>query len=49
MERQSWPSWKVKESSLSYEKRDASTIVFKVKVPARGEASVRYTYQASWK
>lgn len=49
VERQSWPSWKVKESSLSYEKRDASTIVFKVKVPARGEASVRYTYQASWK
>lgn len=49
VERQDWPSWKVKESSMAYEKRDASTIVFKVKVPARGEASVRYTYTASWK
>ena len=49
VERQNWPAWKVKDSSLPYEKRDASTIVFKVKVPARGEASVRYVYQASWK
>jgi len=49
VEHQNWPTWKVKESSIAFEKRDASTIVFKVKVPAKGEASVRYTYQASWK
>jgi len=49
VEHQNWPSWKVKESSIPFEKRDASTIVFKVKVPAHGEAAVRYTYQASWK
>lgn len=49
VERQNWPTWKVKDASLPYEKRDASTIVFKVKVPARGEASVRYTFQAAWK
>jgi len=49
IEHQSWPTWKVKASTQGYEKRDASTIVFKVKVPKRGEASVKYTYNASWK
>lgn len=49
VERQQWPTWKVLSHSLPFEKRDASTIVFKVKVPAQGEASVRYSYQASWK
>lgn len=49
VERQNWPSWKVKDANLAYTKRDASTIVFKVKVPKRGEASVKYTYSASWK
>ena len=49
VEHQSWPTWKVTESSQSHEKKDASTIVFKVTVPARGEATVRYTYWASWK
>ena len=49
VEHQSWPTWKVTESSPSFEKKDASTIVFKVTVPARGEATVRYTYWASWK
>jgi hypothetical protein len=49
VEHQNWPTWKVKESSQSFEKRDASTIVFKVKIPKRGEGSVKYTYNASWK
>ena len=49
VEHQSWPSWKVKDASQDFEKRDASTIVFKVKVPKRGGASVKYTYSASWK
>ncbi|MEN9309189.1 MAG: hypothetical protein RL173_3121 [Fibrobacterota bacterium] len=49
VERQAWPTWKVKESTAEFVKRDASTVVFKVKVPKRGEASVKYTYWASWK
>lgn len=49
VERQSWPKWNVKSASGAYRKKDASTLVFPVKVPARGEATVRYTYQASWK
>ncbi len=49
VERQNWPTWKVRDASLPFEKRDASTIVFKVKVPKRGEATVKYTYNASWK
>lgn len=49
VEHQNWPTWKVKDSSVGYVKRDASTIVFKVKVPKRGAASVEYTYFASWK
>jgi hypothetical protein len=49
VEHQSWPTWKVSQSSLGYEKKDASTILFKVPVPARGEATLRYTYWASWK
>ncbi len=49
IEHQNWPTWKVKESSLGYEKKDASTIVFQVPVPARGTAKVSYTYWAGWK
>jgi hypothetical protein len=49
VEHQDWPTWKVKESSQSYLRKDASTISFQVPVPARGEATVRYTYWASWK
>ena len=49
VEHQNWPDWKVKESSQTYSKKDASTIVFQVTVPARGESTVRYTYWAGWK
>jgi len=49
VEHQTWPTWRVKDNSLPFEKRDASTIVFRVKVPAGGQATVRYTYVASWK
>jgi len=49
VERQAWPTWKVRESSTEFVKRDAATVVFKVKVPKRGEATVKYTYWASWK
>jgi len=45
VEHQAWPAWKVKTSSMPYQKKDASTIVFKV--PAGGETTVRYTYVAS--
>lgn len=41
-----FPDWKVKESSQGYDKKDASTLVFKVKVPAHGQAEVWYSYRA---
>jgi hypothetical protein len=46
VEHQAWPDWKVKEASQSYDKKDASTLVFKVKVPAHGHAEVWYSYRA---
>jgi len=49
IEHQAWPKWSVKATLAQYRKKDASTIVFPVKVPAHGEATVRYTYLASWK
>jgi hypothetical protein len=49
IERQNWPKWNVKTASPAYRRKDASTLVFPVKVPAHGEATVRYTYHASWK
>jgi len=49
IEHQNWPTWKVKEATQAYEKKDASTIVFQVAVPARGTAKVSYTYWAGWK
>lgn len=49
VEHQAWPRWNVKSASGAYRKKDASTLVFPVKVPAHGEATVRYVYQASWK
>jgi hypothetical protein len=36
-------NWTIKGETSPYEKRDASTIAFRVAVPARGNATVRYT------
>jgi hypothetical protein len=37
------PNWDVKKKSMDYEKLDASTILFKVPVPAGSEKEVTYT------
>jgi len=46
VEHQNYPDWKVKEASQAYDKKDSSTLVFKVKVPAHGHAEVWYSYRA---
>ena len=38
-----WQEWRVRDASQSYEKRSARQIVFSVKVPAKGSATVGYT------
>ncbi|MHB9037742.1 MAG: DUF4139 domain-containing protein [Armatimonadota bacterium] len=43
-----WSDWKVTQSSHDYNKQDASTIAFPVKVPKDGEAIVTYTIRTSW-
>jgi len=36
--------WDMEETSMPYEKQDANTLVFRVKVPAKGKQQVRYHY-----
>ncbi len=43
-----WSDWKVTQSSAKYEKVDAHTIQFPVKVPKNGETVVTYTIRTSW-
>jgi hypothetical protein len=43
-----WTNWKIAESSLKYEKKDAQTIEFAVPVAKGGEALVTYTVKYSW-
>jgi hypothetical protein len=43
-----WSNWKIIAKSDPYQKVDAQTIVFPVKVPANGEKKVTYTVQYSW-
>ena len=47
VEHQVWPAWKIKSATRPYEKKDASTILFRVPVPANGQAEVRYSYVAT--
>jgi hypothetical protein len=49
VEHQNAPNWKAYDASQSFAKKDASTLVFNVKVPAHGETTVRYTCESSWK
>jgi hypothetical protein len=41
-------NWEITKSSIDYEKKDASTIIFHVPVKARGEQKVTYTVQHRW-
>jgi hypothetical protein len=43
-----WTNWKITQSSQAYEKQDARTLHFPVKVAADGEAVVRYTVRYTW-
>ena len=36
--------WEMKNSSMEYEKKDANTIIYSVKVPAKGKEKVSFTY-----
>ncbi len=43
-----WASWKVTSNSHQYNKKDAHTIEFPVKVAKNGEATITYTIRTSW-
>lgn len=43
-----WADWKITQSSDKYEKIDAHTIQFPVKVPKDGEKIVTYTIRTAW-
>lgn len=43
-----WTNWTMQSSSAAYEKSDARTLYFAVKVPADGEQTVRYRVRYTW-
>lgn len=43
-----WSQWRIEKSSLSYRELDASTLEFRLPVPANGKASVTYTVFYTW-
>jgi len=43
-----WSNWQVQSSSQAYEKEDARTILFPVKVPKNSNRKVRYRVRYSW-
>jgi hypothetical protein len=43
-----WSEWRLLRSSHDYEKLDSSTIEFRVKVPADGETTIRYSVRYNW-
>ncbi len=43
-----WIQWEMKANSMPFTKTDARTIEFRPKVPAGGEAVIRYTVHYSW-
>jgi len=43
-----WLNWKITAKTHEYEKQDARTIHFPVKLAKDGDATVRYTVQYSW-
>ena len=40
--------WEIMKSSMSYDKKNANTVVFHVPVKARGEQTITYTVQHHW-
>jgi len=43
-----WVNWKIEKSTHKYEKRDARTARFEVKLPADSTATVQYTATQTW-
>jgi hypothetical protein len=43
-----WSDWKVTESTLKFDKKDAHTIEFPVKVSPDGETVITYTIRTTW-
>jgi len=43
-----WANWTMQSSSAAYEKGDARTVYFAVKVPADAEQTVRYRVRYTW-
>jgi len=43
-----WSNWTVLRKTHEYTKDDSRTIVFPVKVPPKGEATVKYTVRYTW-
>ncbi len=43
-----WVNWKVDDSTHKYEKRDASTARFEVKLPADSVVTIQYTATQTW-
>jgi hypothetical protein len=43
-----WVNWQITAKSQDFEKQDARTIHFPVKIAAGGEATVRYSVQYTW-
>lgn len=43
-----WSEWTVLDSTAGYEELDSSTIEFRLRVPANGETTLRYTVRYNW-
>jgi hypothetical protein len=43
-----WSNWKINKKSHEFEKADARTVHFPVRIPKSGEAVVRYTVRYTW-
>jgi len=43
-----WTNWQITEKTHEFQKQDARTVHFPVKIAAGGEATVRYTVYYSW-
>ena len=43
-----WVNWKITQKTHDYQKEDARTVNFPVKIAADGESVLRYTVQYSW-
>ena len=43
-----WSTWRILSTTDKYIKKDSQNIVFKVKVPAKGEKNITYTVKYKW-